>query len=175
MAESYKLFINTATPVNRVDSYTFYVNWESFLPKQYSQYQVNFSFQRNQVQILAFGDVMQISATIGSSNSNDQSGGGTSILGAYNTSFYYNNYTADTAYCSHTGPTYTNTPTVINYPTNSYITLTCLNLTGSNNTYISTTMLLFLTFTPIKTNQIVRQVKMRPKDRRRFRKARKLL
>lgn len=178
MAESYKFFLNTNNAVNNVNpvwgQYIFYVNWEAFLPKKYSQYQVNFSYQRNGVQLIAFGDVEQVSITLGSTNSTDQKYGGTTILGAFNPSFYYIDNTGG-AYCTHTGTTYTNTPTVINYPTNSYIRATVPDINGNDNPYLSTTMLLFLTFTPIKPNQIVRQVKIRTKDKHRFKKKKLLL
>jgi len=163
MTESYKLFLNAGNSrYYDGTNYVFYVDWQSILPKKHSKYKVNFSFKRDRIQTGSVFGFFQVKVTLGSGNKTSQEDKGTDIIGIYTAGTYASGSTIEynvadtTTYNTKTSSTVAfhetngkdNIPITINYPTNNNITVTVIDSTI--NTYLTSTLLLFLTFTPIK-------------------------
>jgi hypothetical protein len=153
MSESYTLFLNIGNPRNVTDAntYTYYVNWEAFLPKKYSKYAVNFSHQRNQTQSGVVSSVGFIRATaLRSTYTTDPNYAGSfGLLGAYLPYTYMTDNVGNIRTAFYTKP-WDNIPTLVNYPTNNYMSVTIESTAYVNNTFLAGSALVFLTFTPIK-------------------------
>jgi hypothetical protein len=151
MSESYRLFLNAQRPINVVNAntYTYYVNWQSFLPTRYSKFRVDFSHRRNQTQSGIVTTVGMIRATLGTSNSNDQTNSATSILGCY-IPVTYDSDNAGNVRTVFMTKTWDHAPIIMSYPSDNYLSVTIESNAYVVNTFLAGTALLFLNFTPIK-------------------------
>jgi hypothetical protein len=150
MSESYSLIINSQNTLNRdnssgnINSYKYYINWDTVLPKKYSTFNVGFTLKSiNTATNITVNALVNIN--FGQSNMFDQSNNQSTCLGiAYpvpvqqtaNTWNYFYNSTLND-----------NQPVSISYPTNQIITVTFTNfdLTTALTMY---NYVLQLTFTP---------------------------
>jgi hypothetical protein len=123
--ENYTLLLNSQNAVNRdassgnINSYYYYVNWDSVLPKHYSKFEVSFRL-KSITQATAITNNVILSVNFGHTNMNDQTGCPTSILGVIypvvnnltssnQTNFYFNANKND------------NFGITISYPTTNFI------------------------------------------------------
>jgi hypothetical protein len=165
MSESYTLFLNMQNPRNvNSTTYTYYVNWQAFLPEKYCKYRVNFVHVRNQTQNGIVGAQGVIRATaLRTAYATEQSyGGSLGLLGTYNPVTYMTDNVGNIRTVFSTKP-WDNTPTVVNYPANNYMTVTVENNVYVNNTFLAGSALVWLTFTPIKNKRRKRNVSPRLK------------
>jgi hypothetical protein len=156
MSETYRLFLNIQNPKNVVDAnaYTYYINWQSFLPEKYKKYQVNFSHHRNQTQngsVISNGVIR--ASSLRTTTSQEQNYSGSNILGSYipNTFMTDNVGNVRTFFST---KHWDNVPKLLNYPIENYMSVTIESVAYVNNTFLAGSALLFLNFTPIKKKKI---------------------
>ena len=157
MKETRTLVLNSQTATNRIGSntrnYQYNVNWTTILPKPENinqKYLVRFSFITPSTK--SFGEVFTVSIDFGGSNMYDQTNNKSTFMGCVypvmntttstagtNTVFYYSKAT-----------TIDNIPVTIEYPNNSMITVTLLNLNASfPANYFTNNYVMTLEFTPV--------------------------
>jgi hypothetical protein len=69
MSETYSLIINSQNSSNRVDntslsSYSYNINWDAILPKEYNRYSVKFQLKSTNIQSTVFVGVITVAGTI---------------------------------------------------------------------------------------------------------------
>jgi hypothetical protein len=152
--ESYSLIINSQNATNRdnssgnINSYKYYINWDSVLPKKYSTFNVGFTLKSiNTATNITVNALVNIN--FGQSNMSDQTNNPSQSLGiaypvvvqqtAVAWNYYYNSTLND------------NQPVTISYPVNQFITVSFTNfdLTTALTMYH---YVLQLTFTPVINN-----------------------
>lgn len=149
--KTYTLLLNSATTKNIVSSpsigqYTYYVNWDMMLPKEYKEFDLSFQF-RSSTGVADPVNTVLLSVNIGSGTMYNQEGSQTSTIGAiipksYVTGttpqYYYESNNTDDCGC------------IVNYPNGSYITVSIINLNGTAITNFPTAYMLQLCFTVIE-------------------------
>ena len=157
MKETRTLVIHSQNATNRSGSntrnYQYYINWSSVLPSPENinqKYHVRFAFITPAT--TSFGEVFTLSIDFGGSNTYDQTGSKSTVLGnvfpiqnnsattsGTNTVFYYSKATMND-----------NIPITMEYPNNNFITVSLVNLNTSFPTnYFTNNYMLTLEFTPI--------------------------
>jgi hypothetical protein len=117
--ENYTILLNSQNSTNRdissgnLNSYKYYVNWDSVLPKHYNKFEVSFCF-KSIIQATAITENVILSVDFGHTNMNDQTANPSSYLGVIypvinGTNYYYNANKND------------NFNITISYPTNNFI------------------------------------------------------
>jgi len=148
MTKSFTLFLNTANPknyrqINSTAIVEFYIDWNSFLPQEYTKFDVTTSL-KSQASTATYGAVCRLSANF-SGNSYDQTGTQNSFFLTLTPKSYYTSAIATKNY-------FESTPTefghcTINRPTNNYLVITINAFGGLAAGFPG--YILFMKFTPI--------------------------